>query len=72
MFVFLFVVSCLVFISTITWLSYKLAETRTSRPKLYALAGFVLSFVPPVALVFIAFLAFKEEFGELKYNSSRL
>lgn len=68
MFVFLFVVSCLVFISTITWLSYKLAETRTSRPKLYALVGLALSFVPPVALVFIAFLAFKEEPRELKLN----
>lgn len=66
MFVFLFVVSCLVFISTITWLSYKLAETRTDKPSLFAIIGFCTSFIPPIALVFIAVLAFKEESQSLK------
>jgi hypothetical protein len=69
MFVFLFVVACVIFVSTITWLSYKLAQTRTHRPKLFAVVGFCLAFVPPVALVFIAFLAFKDETVDLKFDS---
>lgn len=61
MFVFLFVVSCLVFISTITWLSYQLSEAKNERPVTHASIGFVLSFCPPLALAFIAYLAFKED-----------
>ena len=68
MFIFLFVVSCIVFISTITWLSYKLALTRSSRPLMCGLIGLFLAFVPPAALAFIAFLAFKDESRPLKYN----
>lgn len=68
MFVFLFVVSCIVFISTISWLSYKLAETRSKNPSVYAVIGFLLSFLPPVALIFIAALAFKDESKQIKFQ----
>lgn len=58
---FLFVFSCLVFISTITWLSYKLGETKAMNAKLSSVLGFILSFIPPLALFYIGFLAFKNE-----------
>lgn len=61
MFGFLFAVSCLVFISTITWLSYKLSESKNLNPFLHGIIGFILAFIPPFALGFIAYLAFKDE-----------
>lgn len=61
MFIFLFAVSCLVFMSTITWLSYQLAgQTRYSRLGCAAV-GFVLSLLPPLALGFIIYLAFSDK-----------
>ena len=61
MFEFIFVVSCLVFVSTITWLSYKLGETKSMNAKVSSIIGFVLAFIPPLALFYIGFLAFKNE-----------
>lgn len=58
---FLFVFSCLVFISTITWLSYKLGETKSMNAKMSSALGFFLSFIPPLALFYIGFLAFKND-----------
>ncbi|MFT4654883.1 MAG: hypothetical protein ACI82S_002543 [Patiriisocius sp.] len=57
---FIFIVSCLVFISTITWLSYKLGETKSMNAKTSCILGFFLSFLPPIALLYIGFLAFRE------------
>lgn len=57
---FLFICSCLVFISTITWLSYKLGETKTMNAKFSCVLGFFLAFLPPIALVYIGFLAFRD------------
>ena len=61
MFAFLFIVACVVFISTITWLSYKLGETKTNSAKGSCALGFLLSFLPPLALVYIGLLAFKDD-----------
>lgn len=61
MVLFLFVFSCLVFISTITWLSYKLGESKRMSAKLSSIFGFFLSFIPPLALFYIGFLAFKND-----------
>lgn len=58
---FLFVLSCMVFITTITWLSYQLAEAKAMNPIGAGVIGFFLSLVPPIGLIFIAYLAFKKE-----------
>lgn len=58
---FIFIVSCLVFISTITWLSFKLGETNSMSARVSSCIGFVLAFVPPLALFYIGFLAFKND-----------
>lgn len=60
MVLFLFATSCIVFISTITWLSYKLSDTATLNAKYSCILGFFLSFLPPFALLYIGFLAFRE------------
>ncbi|MFT6267966.1 MAG: hypothetical protein ACJAVV_000771 [Alphaproteobacteria bacterium] len=57
---FIFIVSCLVFITTITWLSYKLGDTKAMNAKFSCVLGFFLSFLPPIALFYIGFLAFRE------------
>ena len=57
---FIFVLSCITFVCTVSWVSYELTDTKKNNPRLYALVGFVLSFVPPFALFYIAYLAFKE------------
>ena len=61
MVVFIFVVSCLVFITTITWLSYKLGDTKTMNAKLSSFIGFLLAFIPPLAIFYIGFLAFRND-----------
>jgi len=61
MFIFLFVVSCLVFISTITWLSYQLGKPTGHNEVICASIGFLLSFIPPFALGYIIYLAFIDE-----------
>ncbi|WP_076537388.1 hypothetical protein [Shewanella sp. UCD-KL21] len=49
------------FIIFITWMSYKLGKSKTSNPKTISAIGFLLSFMPPLALIFIAVLALKSE-----------
>ena len=61
MVMFVFVLSCLIFISTVTWLSYQLADAKEMNPISAGFIGFVLSLVPPVGLVYIAYLAFKKD-----------
>jgi hypothetical protein len=58
---FLFIVSCVVFVSTITWLSYKLGQTKTVNAKITCALGFILSFLPPLALLYVGFLAFRND-----------
>ena len=58
---FLFLASCIVFVCTITWLSFKLGETKTLNAKVSAVLGFVLSFIPPLALLYIGILAFRND-----------
>ncbi|MGB3724715.1 MAG: hypothetical protein WA981_03030 [Glaciecola sp.] len=60
MITFLFVVSCLIFITTITWLSYKLGEQKGLNANKYACIGFLLAFVPPFAVGFVGYLLFKD------------
>jgi len=58
---FIFIFACLVFVSTITWLSYKLGQTKATNANLAGLFGFILSFIPPLALIYIGFLAFRND-----------
>ncbi|MDT0594936.1 hypothetical protein [Glaciecola petra] len=61
MVMFLFVVSCFVFVTTITWMSYQLAEAKAMNPVSAGAIGFFLSLLPPIGLIFVAYLALKEE-----------
>ncbi len=56
---FIFLLSCLIFISTVSWVSYELADVKQINRKVSGVIGFLLSFIPPVALIYIAFLAFR-------------
>ena len=56
----MFLGACL-FIGTVTVVSYKLGERKTENPKMAALTGFLLAFLPPLALIYLAVLVFKED-----------
>ena len=51
----------LLFLSTVTWLSYYLGQSKTENPKASATIGFMLSFLPPLALIYLIFLSLKAE-----------
>lgn len=51
------------FIVAVTTISYKLGLSKTENAKLAAGIGFLLSFLPPLALIYLAVLVFKEEVG---------
>lgn len=63
MVMFVFALSCMVFITTITWLSYQLADSKEMNPVTAGAIGFFLSLMPPIGLIYIAYLAFKKEPG---------
>lgn len=67
---FIFLLSCLIFIATVTWVSYELGDVKRLNPKLSGCIGFVLSFLPPVALIYIAFLALRENTVSMKKSDS--
>ena len=51
------------FVVSVTAISYKLGQTKTENAKLAGIIGFLLSFLPPLALIYLAILVFKEEVG---------
>jgi hypothetical protein len=51
----------ILFISSMTWLSYTLGKTKTENARTAAITGFLLSFIPPAVLVYILVLVFKED-----------
>ncbi|MCC2616235.1 hypothetical protein LJ739_08285 [Aestuariibacter halophilus] len=51
------------FILFVTLTSYRLGVRKTENPRLTAMVGFVLSFFPPLALIYLAVLLFKEDTG---------
>ncbi|RUO68751.1 hypothetical protein [Idiomarina ramblicola] len=42
-------------------LSYYLGKRKTQTPKLATLIGFILAFIPPLALIYIAVLVIKDD-----------
>ncbi|WP_416305449.1 hypothetical protein [Neptunicella sp. SCSIO 80796] len=61
MFALLLVVVFLLFAGTISWCSYKLGQTKTENPRMAATIGFGLSFLPPLALIYLVVLLLKED-----------
>ena len=51
----------MIYVSAVTLVSYKLGLTKTENPKVAAIIGFFASFFPPLALIYLAVLLFKEE-----------
>lgn len=49
------------FVATCTWLSYYLGQTKVENPKSAAALGFILSFAPPVAMIYLIILTVKED-----------
>ena len=61
MWVMIIAIMCLLFISTVTWLSYHLGCTKTENPVASGVIGFLLSFIPPVGLIYLIILSLKDE-----------
>ena len=51
----------LMFVATVTWLSYYLGTTKTENPITSAVIGFLLSLIPPLGLIYLVILSLKEE-----------
>jgi len=49
------------FLVAVTWASYRLGKTRTDNAKAAALIGFLLCFIPPFAVIYLAVLLLKPE-----------
>lgn len=61
MFVILLVCAFLVFAGIIARVSYHLGQTKTENPKTAAWIGFALSFLPPIALIYLVVLFLKQD-----------
>jgi len=61
MWVIIIAIKCLLFISTVTWLSYHLGCTKTENPVASGAIGFLLSFIPPIGLIYLIILSLKDE-----------
>lgn len=51
----------LIYITCVTVLSYKLGINKTENAKRAGIIGFLLSFIPPLALIYIAVLLLKQD-----------
>lgn len=51
----------LIYITCVTVLSYKLGMNKTENAKRAGIIGFLLSFIPPLALIYIAVLLLKQD-----------
>ena len=49
------------FIAVVAWLSFYLGRTKTENPKVAAMIGGMLAFIPPLALVYLAMLTLKAD-----------
>ncbi|MCB1694175.1 MAG: hypothetical protein KDI19_15495 [Pseudomonadales bacterium] len=63
MFTLIPIVLFVLFALAMTWICYRLGQTKTENPGRAAAIGLVLSFVPPFALVYVLVLVLKEEVG---------
>lgn len=57
----LILVVFLVFVVAVTLTSYRLGKSKTENAKLAAAIGFVASFFPPLAIIYLVVLLCKEE-----------
>jgi len=55
------IVFFILFISVVTWLSYFLGQTKTENAKVSGAIRFFLSFIPPLALIYLVILSLKDE-----------
>ena len=58
-----FVLACvfILFAATVTLISYRLGQTKSDNARTAALIGFLLSFLPPLALIYLVVLSLKED-----------
>ncbi len=56
-------ITALFFISSMTYMSYKLGLSRTDDAKQAAIIGFLLSLIPPFVVVYLTVLLLKEDAG---------
>ncbi|MDP5040124.1 MAG: hypothetical protein NWQ26_04555 [Paraglaciecola sp.] len=49
------------FVVAVTWVSYKIATTKFNNPVWCAIAGFILAFLPPIALIYLIILLRKDD-----------
>jgi hypothetical protein len=61
MWIIMIAIMCLLFVSTVTWLSYYLGCSKTENPVASGVIGFLLSFVPPLGLIYLIILSLKDE-----------
>ena len=61
MFALIIALVVIAFVLAVTLTSYKLGKTKTENPKLAAMTGFLLCFLPPLALIYLVVLLFKED-----------
>jgi hypothetical protein len=47
--------------ASVTWLSFYLGKTKTENPKVAALIGFMLGFLPPLELIYLSVLTLKND-----------
>ncbi len=57
------IIGFMAFAGLMAGLSYLLGRTKTDNPRMAAMIGLLLSFIPPFALVYLVILALKEEVG---------
>lgn len=51
----------LIFVTCMTVVSYKLGLTKTENARLSGWIGFLLSFLPPLALIYLVVLSLKDD-----------
>lgn len=51
------------FVAVVTWLSYFLGKTKADNAMTAGTIGFFLSFLPPLALIYLVILSLKEDTG---------
>jgi hypothetical protein len=61
MFALLLLLLFVTFIASVIWVSFKLGTTKTDNPKLCAIIGGTLAIIPPLALIYLVVLLFKED-----------
>ena len=61
MWVVILLICVVAYIATITRVSYHLGCTKTDNARVAAIVGFFLSFLPPIALIYLIILMLKED-----------